>query len=181
MKFASVSDFQALGGRLKGATIGRIPRKVATTDEVKVPAFSIIGGDGLDGLYRPASMGLHPPFPVRGASSLREVLSMTGMDVSFLRVLPGDETPFAMRHRKNEVVYIVAEGRGEFLVDGEVVEVEGGSILRVSPSARRAWRNTSSADLCLIVVQARARRPEPARRSDAIGQPGLVRWWRRAE
>ncbi|AGA30710.1 cupin domain-containing protein [Singulisphaera acidiphila] len=144
----------------------------------EVPTFSVVHAEGLDGLCQTTSFGLTPPFPIPGKPTLRDRLHPTGVDVSFVKVLPWEETPYEMRHRRNEVVYIVAAGRGQFLVDREVVEVNPGTVLRVRPECLRAWRNVSSEDLLLIVIQGQVGALRRRSRSDAIGQPGLIPWWR---
>lgn len=169
MMKVTVSDLQLSGDRSSAAG-ANVPSGE--------PAFSVVQADGLERLCRASSTGLHPPFPLPGAPFFPDLLSLSGVDVSFVKVAPGDGSPYLMRHRRNEVVYIVAEGRGEFLIDGEAISVRGGAVVRVRPEAVRAWRNTSGDDLCLIVVQARAGRFRWPRRSDIVGLPGRIRWSR---
>ena len=64
--------------------------------------------------------------------------------------------PFLHRHQQNEEVYVVVGGRGQFLVDGECIDVAEGSVLRISPPAARAWRNNSDAPLYFLCLQYRA-------------------------
>jgi mannose-6-phosphate isomerase-like protein (cupin superfamily) len=132
----------------------------------------------LGGLCQTSAFGLVPPFPVAGRPFWPDLLNATGVDVSFLKVLPGDAAPFAMRHRRNEVVYVVASGRGQFRIDGQAIDVAEGTVLRVHPNVVRAWRNVSSEDLLLIVVQGRNDSRRRPTRSDAIGLAGLIPWWR---
>ena len=69
---------------------------------------------------------------------------------------PGEGIPFLHRHRENDEVYVVVGGRGQFLVDGECIDAEEGSVLRLSPAAARAWRNDSDAPLYFLCLQYRA-------------------------
>jgi len=61
--------------------------------------------------------------------------------------------PFLHKHQKNDEVFIVVSGRGQFLVDGECIDVQEGSVVRISPPAARAWRNNSDAPLYFLCVQ----------------------------
>ena len=63
---------------------------------------------------------------------------------------------FLHKCQENDEVYVVVGGRGQFLVDGECIDVEEGSVLRISPPAARAWRNNSDAPLYFLCLQYRA-------------------------
>jgi len=96
------------------------------------------------------------PLPARGKLFLRSHLGSAGLEMS-LNVIPaGKGMPFLHKHRQNEEVYIVAGGWGQFLVDGECIDVAEGSVLRLGPAAARAWRNNSDAPLYFLCLQYRA-------------------------
>jgi mannose-6-phosphate isomerase-like protein (cupin superfamily) len=96
------------------------------------------------------------PLPVRGKLFLRNLLGSAGLEMSLNAVPPGQSIPFLHRHRENDEVYVVVEGRGQFLVDGECIDVAEGSVLRLCPAAARAWRNNSDAPLYFLCLQYRA-------------------------
>ena len=96
------------------------------------------------------------PLPARGKLFLRKFLGSAGLEVSLNVVPPGKGIPFLHRHRENDEVYVVVSGRGQFLVDGECIDVREGSVLRLSPVAARAWRNNSDAPLYFLCFQYRA-------------------------
>ena len=50
----------------------------------------------------------------------------------------------------------VVGGKGQFLVDGECLDVAEGSVLRLGPAAARAWRNNADAPLYFLCLQYRA-------------------------
>src|SRR5437764_12497745 len=85
------------------------------------------------------------PLPARGKLFLRSLLGSAGLEMSLNVVPPGKGIPFLHRHRQNDEVYVVVGGRGQFLVDGESIDVQEGSVLRLGPQAARAWRNNSDA------------------------------------
>src|SRR5579885_2102278 len=67
------------------------------------------------------------PLPAKGKLFLRKLLGSAGMEISLNVVPPGKAIPFLHRHRQNDEVYFVVAGRGQFLVDGQCLDVEEGS------------------------------------------------------
>ena len=96
------------------------------------------------------------PMPVTGKVFLRNLLGSAGLEMSLNVVPPGKGMPFLHKHRQNDEVYLVVAGRGQFLVDGECIDVAEGSVLRISPPAPRAWRNNTDAPLYFLCLQYRA-------------------------
>ena len=99
----------------------------------------------------------HPNLPVGfpGKLFLKKQLGLTGMEVSLNKMLPGDGVPFYHGHKANEELYIFLKGKGQFQVDGEVIDVKEGTVIRVTPPGIRVWRNNSTETLYYIVVQAK--------------------------
>src|SRR5262245_36054992 len=93
------------------------------------------------------------PLPARGKLFLRGLLGSAGLEMSLNVVPPGKGIPFLHRHRQNDEVYVVVGGRGQFLVDGECLDVAEGTVLRLGPAAARAWRNHSDAPLYFLGIQ----------------------------
>jgi mannose-6-phosphate isomerase-like protein (cupin superfamily) len=96
------------------------------------------------------------PRPARGKLFLRSFLGSAGLEMSLNVVQPGKGMPFLHRHRENDEVYVIVGGQGQFLVDGECIDVTEGSVLRMGPAAARAWRNNSDAPLYFLCIQYRA-------------------------
>jgi mannose-6-phosphate isomerase-like protein (cupin superfamily) len=96
------------------------------------------------------------PLPVRGKLFLRGLLGSAGLEISLNVVPPGKGIPILHRHQNNDEVYVVVGGRGQFLVDGECLDVQEGSVLRLAPPAARAWRNHSDEPLYFLCIQYRA-------------------------
>jgi mannose-6-phosphate isomerase-like protein (cupin superfamily) len=96
------------------------------------------------------------PVPMQGKLFLRHLLGSAGLEMSLNVVLPGEGMPFKHKHQRNEEVYVVLAGRGQFLVDGECIDVAEGSVLRIGPPAARTWRNHSDAPLYFLCLQYRA-------------------------
>ena len=96
------------------------------------------------------------PLPARGKLFLRRLLGSAGLEMSLNVVPPGQGMPFQHKHQRNEEVYVVVGGRGQFLVDGECIDVAEGSVLRLAPAVARAWRNNSDEPLHFLCLQYRA-------------------------
>ena len=96
------------------------------------------------------------PSSARGKLFLRKFVESAGLEASLNVVLPGKGVSFLHRHERNDEVYVVIGGRGQFLVDGECIDVREGSVLRVSPAGVRAWRNNGDAPLYFLCLQYRA-------------------------
>ena len=95
-----------------------------------------------------------PGVQVPGKFFLHPVLGLTGMEVSVNCLPAGAKVPFYHAHRRHEELYLFLRGRGQFQVDGEVIEIREGTVIRVSTPGERTWRNNSSEDLHYIVIQA---------------------------
>lgn len=81
-------------------------------------------------------------------------LGFTGMEVSLNRFAPGQSVPFVHQHRKHEEMYLFIKGHGEFQIDKETFPVGPGTVVRVLPDAKRAWRNNATEELYCVVIQA---------------------------
>jgi mannose-6-phosphate isomerase-like protein (cupin superfamily) len=113
---------------------------------------------------------------VPGKLFLKDTLQMTALEISLGSIPPGRGTPFSHRHRENEEVYIFVGGRGQFQVDGQVVEVREGTVIRVGCAGARAWRNTSTEPLRYIVIQARAGTLANGTTTDGLPVADTVTW-----
>jgi mannose-6-phosphate isomerase-like protein (cupin superfamily) len=120
----------------------------------------------------------HPavPSPVGGKVFLKALLGLTGMEISFGLLPAGASLPFLHAHRQNEEVYLFVRGKGQIQIDGDVLDVQEGTAVRVAPAGVRCWRNTSTEDLAYVVIQAKEGSLTAWTRSDGVGVPGPVAW-----
>ena len=51
---------------------------------------------------------------------------------------PGDGSPFWHSHAETEEIYIVLDGEGEIVVDGDAVVLKAGTVARVAPNSMLA-------------------------------------------
>lgn len=113
---------------------------------------------------------------VRGKLFIRELLDMTGMQVSMNKLPGGISVPYYHAHTENEEAYIFVGGSGEMQIDGEVFSVKEGSIVRISTKGMRALRNTSNEPLYYICVQAREGSLNVDTFEDGIRGEAPVKW-----
>ena len=114
---------------------------------------------------------------VRGKVFLKRRLGLTGMEVSVNRLPAGAAVPFLHRHREHEELYLVVGGRGELIVDGQVIPLVEGSAVRVAPEGARALRSAPDAPLHFVCVQVRAgAMPDAEAITDGVRVDGAVPW-----
>ncbi len=70
---------------------------------------------------------------------LHDKLELTGSEISFNNLVANTSIPFVHYHKNNEEVYIILEGNGKVLLDGEEILIEKGDVLRISPSTKRQF------------------------------------------
>ena len=80
----------------------------------------------------------------------------TGGEFSFQMFQPGTETGFLHTHKEHEELYFFLSGRGEFQVDGQIIPVDEGSVVRVAPEGERSVRNNGTEPLVMLCVEADA-------------------------
>ena len=71
----------------------------------------------------------------------------------------GGKGGYGHRHKTQEEVYFVVSGKLEFKLDDEVIELEGGSAVRVAPEVVRSVWNEGPEDAQLIIVSTRIDNP----------------------
>jgi len=94
-----------------------------------------------------------PGMEIPGKLFLKDVLGLTGCEISINSMSPGVGMPIYHSHQQNEEVYIFIKGQGQVQVDGTTIDVKEGSIVRIAPEGERIWRNNGSEALIYIIVQ----------------------------
>jgi mannose-6-phosphate isomerase-like protein (cupin superfamily) len=112
----------------------------------------------------------------QGKVFLKELLGLSGMEISSGLLPPRTSFPFYHKHQQNEEVYIFLSGAGNFSVDDRVTEIREGSVVRVAPAGVRCFRNTSDEPMHYIVIQAKQGSLEQWTAGDGVGVPGEVTW-----
>lgn len=73
-------------------------------------------------------------------TSPRRQLELQSVALGLIHLPPETGYTFTHRHLEQEEVYIVLEGSGELLVNGELVSLGRGDLVRVSPPESRALK-----------------------------------------
>ena len=83
---------------------------------------------------------------------LRDDISLTSLGMGFVRLPIGKGYTFLHKHESQEEIYIVISGKGLIYLDGELVDLIPGDVVRVNPEVYRALKaNDESELICLIV------------------------------
>ena len=88
--------------------------------------------------------------------TLHDRLELTSTEISINELPAGTSVPFVHAHKKNEEVYIILEGKGQLFIDGEELNIEKNSIIRIDPSAARCFKADNGNSLKFICIQAQA-------------------------
>jgi mannose-6-phosphate isomerase-like protein (cupin superfamily) len=67
----------------------------------------------------------------------------------------GGKGSYGHRHKTQEEIYFVISGELQFKLDGDVVDVDGGSAVRVAPSVVRSIWNDGPEDAELVICSVR--------------------------
>lgn len=87
---------------------------------------------------------------------LHDKIGLTGAEISVNMLPAGACVPFVHSHKQNEEIYIILEGKGSMMLDGDRVELAANDYLRVAPAAkRRIFADADSAIkyLCIQVKE----------------------------
>ncbi len=71
-------------------------------------------------------------------NELHDLLHLTAAEISRNTLPAGGSVPFVHRHRKNEEIYLVLDGRGTLYIDGEELPLRAGDCFRIDPAGGRA-------------------------------------------
>ena len=96
-----------------------------------------------------------PGLTIPGKHFLKEMLGLTSCEISINSTAAGNGMPIYHNHQQNEEIYIFIQGTGQVQIDGEVIDVQEGTIVRIAPNGERIWRNNSKEPLQYIIIQAR--------------------------
>lgn len=117
-----------------------------------------------------------PGLEIPGKHFLKDKLGLTACEISVNSLKPGTDMPFYHTHQQNEEVYIFIQGKGQMQVDGEVIEVQEGTIVRIAPNGVRTWRNNSKEPLFYIVAQMKENSLIQYGLGDGVVQEKAVSW-----
>ena len=89
-------------------------------------------------------------------TELHEALNLTGAEVT-VNVLPqGASVPFVHAHKDNEEIYVILEGEGKAVIDGETVNLVKGDYLSIAPQAKRQFFAGETSSIKYICIQVKS-------------------------
>lgn len=103
--------------------------------------------------YKVSSIG---DIQTRGRVILKDELALTGSEISINELPAGVSVPFVHSHKRNEEVYLILKGKGQFYIDGHEFEVAEGSVLRIDPAGARCLRADAQMPVRYICIQTEA-------------------------
>ena len=115
--------------------------------------------------YRVSSVG---DIQTLGRVTLKDELALTGSEISVNELPAGASVPFVHSHKRNEEVYIILKGKGQFYIDGEEFEVEEGSVIRVDPAGARCLRADGQMPIRYTCIQTEANSLVQSTRDDGV-------------
>jgi len=117
-----------------------------------------------------------PGMDIPGKLFLKDLLNLTGCEISINSMPAGGGMPIYHNHHQNEEVYIFIQGQGQLQVDGETIDVQEGSIVRIGPNGERIWRNNSKETLVYIIIQVKQNSLEQYGLNDATIPDKEANW-----
>ena len=100
--------------------------------------------------------------------SLKDILELTGAEISANRLPAGKESPFGHSHKRNEEIYLFTSGTGLFWLNGTIQPVREGSAVRVSPATVRSLKADDNEPLSYFCIQVENGSLVQATREDGI-------------
>lgn len=119
---------------------------------------------------------LGPDMKIPGKVFGGAALKATGAEFSFQSFAPGTETGFLHKHKNHEELYFFLSGKGEFQVDGKIIPVGEGSVVRVAPAGMRSVRNNGTEPLVMLCVQYKGATFTAEDATDGILSDAKVEW-----
>lgn len=103
-----------------------------------------------------------------GKEFVKDATGATSCEISFGTLEPGQAVPFFHSHKANEENYIILSGEGRFQVNNDVFAIAEGSVVKVATDCDRNLRNTGTANLVYICIQAKEGSLEGYTMTDAV-------------
>lgn len=91
---------------------------------------------------------------IAGLISPRQQLDLHAVGIGLLRLPAGRGYTFTHRHKEQEEVYVAMGGSGVILIDGALIPLQRGDVVRVAPEARRALRAADHEALLVLCAGA---------------------------
>lgn len=101
-------------------------------------------------------------------TELHDKLSLTGAEVSINNLAAGTGVPFIHSHKHNEEIYVILEGKGKAVIDGEEVALAAGDWIRISPAGKRQFFAAEDSAVSFACIQVKENSLEGYTMDDAV-------------
>ncbi|TAH36996.1 MAG: cupin domain-containing protein [Planctomycetota bacterium] len=91
---------------------------------------------------------------IAGLVSPRQQLDLAAVGIGIIRLPAGQGYTFTHSHKEQEEVYVVMGGSGVILIDGALIPLQRGDVVRTAPEARRALRAADHEPLLVLCAGA---------------------------
>lgn len=101
-------------------------------------------------------------------TELHDALGLTGAEISVNALPAGAGVPFVHSHKQNEEIYVVLEGKGYAVIDGERIALTAGDFVRIGPAAKRQFFASDDTAIKYLCIQVKQNSLEGYTMTDAV-------------
>lgn len=101
-------------------------------------------------------------------TELHDALGLTGAEISVNALPAGAGVPFVHSHKQNEEIYVVLEGKGHAVIDGERIALTAGDFVRIGPAAKRQFFASDDTAIKYLCIQVKQNSLEGYTMTDAV-------------
>lgn len=101
-------------------------------------------------------------------TELRDILDLSGAEISINTLPLGTSVPFVHSHKQNEEIYFVLEGKGFATIDNEKIALNSGDWLRIAPQAKRQFSASAESLIKYICIQVKENSLQTYTAEDAV-------------
>ena len=105
-------------------------------------------------------------------------LQLTSLGMGFARLPAGKGYTFLHKHEYQEEIYIVLNGKGIIYLDGKLLKLSPGDVVRVNPEVYRALKADDEYELVCLIVGALPAEDYPRRKNNhgSLIDDGVPDW-----
>ena len=109
---------------------------------------------------------------------MRDDLQLTSLGMGFARLPAGKGYTFLHKHEYQEEIYIVLNGKGIIYLDGKLLKLSPGDVVRVNPEVYRALKADDEYELVCLIVGALPAEGYPRRKNNhgSLIDDGIPDW-----
>ena len=109
---------------------------------------------------------------------MRDDLQLTSLGMGFARLPAGKGYTFLHKHEYQEEIYIVLNGKGIIYLDGKLLKLSPGDVVRVNPEVYRALKADDEYELVCLIVGALPAEGYPRRKNNhgSLIDDGVPDW-----